>query len=60
MSNTNEARGIQINMTLQRRALLGASLSLPFVSAAMAQPAEPIRFGAILPLTGPGGLIGTQ
>ena len=47
-------------MTLQRRALLGASLSLPFVSAAMAQPAEPIRFGAILPLTGPGGLIGTQ
>lgn len=35
-------------------------MSLPFIGAALAQPAEPIRFGAILPLTGPGGLIGTQ
>ncbi len=47
-----------------RRALLGTALTAPvlatpMIGTALAQ-AAPIRIGAILPLTGPGGLIGTQ
>jgi branched-chain amino acid transport system substrate-binding protein len=45
---------------LSRRALLGSALSMPLIGSAFAQSGQPIRIGAILPLTGPGGMIGTQ
>ncbi|MGE0416629.1 MAG: ABC transporter substrate-binding protein [Acetobacteraceae bacterium] len=41
-------------------ALAIAATAAVAIPGAFAQTAEPIRFGAILPLTGPGGLIGTQ
>ncbi len=49
---------------LTRRALLGTTLAAPMIGTAMTgatlAQGQPIRIGAILPLTGPGGLIGTQ
>jgi len=49
---------------LARRALLASALSVPLatpmIRSALAQSGQTIRLGAILPLTGPGGLIGTQ
>jgi len=44
-------------MTRAIRWLLGAALAVAMTGTVSAQT---IRFGAILPLTGPGGLIGTQ
>jgi branched-chain amino acid transport system substrate-binding protein len=46
-------------MILSRRHVLGAALATPFIRPAFAQ-GQAIKIGAILPLTGPGGLIGTQ
>jgi branched-chain amino acid transport system substrate-binding protein len=42
------------------RMQLGCAVLMAGLSLARAQAADPIRFGAIVPLTGPGAVVGTQ
>src|SRR5580693_5843598 len=52
--------GEQQSMLRKLRPILAACALALTVTIPQGATAQPIQFGAILPLTGPGGLIGTQ